>query len=188
MEDVKQEETVVENKEIVEEEKEQDVKPKGFKEKKLSKEIEKLKEENEKLNLLLTEAKNNYFKAYADADNLKKRLQLEADNTRKYRIQSFALEVLPVIDNFERALEKADKEDAFVKGVDMVYQQLVSALKNEGVSEIEALNKSFDPNLHQALMTEQVEGVDSNIIIEVLQKGYMLKDRILRASLVKVSE
>ena len=70
----------------------------------------------------------------------------------------------------------------------MIYQQLINALNNEGVKEIEALNQPFDPNFHQALMQEAVEGVESGIVVEVLQKGYMLKDRVLRATLVKVSE
>ena len=70
----------------------------------------------------------------------------------------------------------------------MIYQQLIHALKNEGVEVIDALNKPFDPNFHHAIMQEAVEGVESNMVVEVLQKGYVLKDRILRAALVKVSE
>ncbi len=158
--------------------------PKKKKLQELEAEIVALKEE-------LAVSKNAYFKAYADADNMKKRLQAEADNVRKYRIQSFASEVLPVLDSLERALDvKVDDQNLknYVKGFEMIYTQLKSVLEKEGVCEIEALDKPFDPNFHNALMQEKREGVESGIVIEVLQKGYMLKDRVLRATLVKVSE
>ena len=162
-------------------------KPKAAQKKKMQEleaEIASLQEE-------LAASKNAYFKAYADADNMKKRLQTEADNVRKYRIQSFAQEVLPVLDSLERALDvKVDDQNIknYVKGFEMIYTQLKSVLEKEGVCEIEALNKPFDPNFHNALMQEKKEDVESGIVIEVLQKGYMLKDRVLRATLVKVSE
>lgn len=155
------------------------------------KKIEDLEEEVIKLKEEVAAHKNAYFKAYADAENLKKRLQLESDNVRKYRIQSFAMEVLPIIDNLERALHvKVDDENIknYVKGFEMIYQQLIATLEKEGVKEIEAMNVPFDPNIHQALMQESVEGVESGMVVEVLQKGYMIKDRVLRATLVKVSE
>lgn len=155
------------------------------------KRIEELEEEVIKLKEELAASKNAYFKAYADAENLKKRLQSEADNVRKYRIQGFASEVLPVIDNLERALDvKVDDPNVknYAKGFEMIYQQLVHILEMEGVKEIEAQDKPFDPNYHQALMQESKEGVEPGMVIEVLQKGYMLKDRVLRATLVKVSE
>ena len=188
------EETAAETVEAVDE---QEGKKENEKEKKKSskfgkkKKIEELEEEIVKLKEEVAASKNAYFKAYADAENLKKRLQAEADNVRKYRIQSFAMEVLPVLDNLERALDvKVDDQNIknYAKGFEMIYQQLVSILDKEGVKEIEALDQPFDPNYHQALMQEAVEGVDSGIVVQVLQKGYMLKDRVLRATLVKVSE
>ncbi len=155
------------------------------------KKIEELEEEIVKLKEEAAANKNAYFKAYADTENLKKRLQAENEAVRKYRIQSFAMEILPVLDNLERALDvKVDDQNVknYAKGFEMIYQQLVSILEKEGVKEIEALDKPFDPNFHQALMQEAKEGVESGMVIEVLQKGYMLKDRVLRATLVKVSE
>lgn len=155
------------------------------------KRIQELEEEVAKLQEELAVSKNAYYKAYADADNMKKRLQSEAENVRKYRIQSFASEVLPVLDSLERALDvKVDDQNIknYVKGFEMIYTQLKHILEKEGVTEIDALNKPFDPNFHNALMQETVEGVESGIVVEVLQKGYMLKDRVLRATLVKVSE
>jgi len=138
----------------------------------------------------IDELKFNYAKAYADTENLKKRLNQEAEKAKKYRIQSFALEILPVIDNLERALKQdvAKEDEGFKKGVEMTYNLLIQALKKEGVEEIDCLNKKFDSNFHQSLMAEKKEGVEPGQVIEVLQKGYTLKDRILRPSLVKVSE
>lgn len=151
-------------------------------------ELELLKQENEALIKEVETLKNDYLKAYADTENTKKRLVRENDISRKYRAQSFAFSILPVIDNLERALS-ADSSDASLKeGVQMIYDQLIASLKDEGVEAIDALNQEFDPNLHSAMMTEEVEGVEPNIVVMELQKGYMIKDRILRASLVKVSE
>ena len=147
----------------------------------LLKDIENLKNE-------LAKTKNDYYKAYADTENLKKRLLNEAEQSKKYHIQNFALSILPSIDSLERALDGKDINDPFVKGVKLTYDQIMNALTNEGVTEIECLNKPFDANYCQALLTEQVEGIEPNTVVEVLQKGYMLKDRLLRASLVKVSE
>ena len=150
-------------------------------EEKLQKEIDELKHEVEV-------TKNAYYKAYADMDNLKKRLLNEADQANKYRIQTFALSILPAIDSLERALSGKSTDDPFVKGVKLTYDQILNALHNEGVTEIECLNKPFDANFCNALLTEKVEGVEPNTVVEVLQKGYVLKDRLLRAALVKVSE
>lgn len=155
--------------------------------------VEDIKEELNEVDILKAEVeklKNDYARAYADTENLKKRLNQEAEQTRKYRIQSFAMEVLPIIDNLERALATEVKEDdkAFYDGIKIIYDQLMHALNNEGVKEIDALDKEFDANYHQALMTEKKDDVKAGIVIEVLQKGYMLKDRILRPAMVKVSE
>lgn len=150
-----------------------------------------LMSENEKLKQQLEDEKNKFYKAYADTENMKKRLQAESETNRKYRVQSFAHDILPVLDSFERALTQEfedEKLNSYVKGYEMIYQQLLNALNKEGVTVIEALNKPFDPNFHQTLMQEKVEGVEPGIVIEELQKGYMLKDRVLRATLVKVSE
>ncbi len=152
--------------------------------------IEKLQQAVNDLQQQLDSMKNDVARAYADADNLKKRLNAEAANTLKYRAQGFASEILPVLDNLERALAQPVDEhtQAMHKGMEMIYNQLKNALNKEGVEEIDCLDKPFDPNHAQSLMSEKKEGVDANIVIEVLQKGYMLKDRLLRAALVKISE
>lgn len=139
----------------------------------------------------LDKAKNDVARAYADTENMKKRLQKEADIAKKYRFQQAGLEILPILDSMELALKVESEDEAiknYVKGFEMIHKQLVGVLENEGVKPIEALNKPFDHNTMQALMQEAKEGVEPGIVIEVLQKGYMLKDRILRPALVKVSE
>lgn len=180
---------------------------KNKKEKKLKKEEEKeikeeeqqasseeknsLEEEIEKLNEELAKAKNDMARAYADTENMKKRLQNEADQVKKYRFQQAGLEILPILDGMERALMvQSENEEVlnYVKGFEMIHQQLLNVLTNEGVKEIEALGKPFDHNTMQALMQEAKEDTEPGIVIEVMQKGYMLKDRILRPALVKVSE
>ena len=135
--------------------------------------------------------KNDFARAYADTENMKKRLMKEADNAKKYRFKDSALEILPIVDNMAMALSIQTEDEAlknYVKGFEMIYNQLLSVLDKEGVKEIEAEGKPFDHNTMQALMQEAVEGMESGMVIQVLQKGYMLKDRILRPALVKVSE
>lgn len=150
--------------------------------------MELLKEENQKLKDELEKFQNKYYKAHADLENVRKRLERNHRLEQKYKIQNFALDILPAIDNLERALKQESEDEALKEGVEMIYQQILTALEQEGVKAIEALDQEFDPQYHQAMMTEKKEGVKPNVVIEEFQKGYMLKDRILRASLVKVSE
>lgn len=145
---------------------------------------EQLKQKDEEIAKL----KNAYAMAYADTENTRKRLTSDYENKMKYHMQDFAKNVLPVLDNCERALAQATQDEAYRKGVEMIYNQLKACLEAEGVKEIEALDQPFDGNYHQALMSEKKDSVESGIVIEVLQKGYLLKDRLLRAAMVKISE
>lgn len=151
-------------------------------------EIKKLKEESERLKADNTKLKTEYLKAYADTENTQKRLQRDFEQQSKYRIQSFAKEILPVLDNCERAMAVQSEDENYRKAFTMVHKSLETALKNEGVEEIVCLNQPYDPNWHQAMMMEHVEGVEPGMVTAVLQKGYKLKDRLLRAAMVKVSE
>ena len=135
--------------------------------------------------------KTDYYKVFADMENLKKRLQNEHANTMKFMMQSFIEQLLPVVDNFERSLAVENPSDEiknFLKGYEMIYKQIMTLLENQGVKVIEAEGKEFDPNFHQAVMTVSDENFKPGMVVEELQKGYMLKDRVIRASLVKVSE
>lgn len=171
------------DKEIKEEKKEHKKEAKKEKKEKISHE-DRIKELEGEVAIL----KNEYAKAYADTENTRKRLQEDANQFKKYHIQSFALEVLPVLDNCERALATPTTDEAYRAGVEMIFQQLKSALEKEGVTEIEAEGLDFDANWHQALLSEHKDDVEPGKVLEVLQKGYKLKDRLLRAALVKVSE
>ena len=151
-------------------------------------ELEELKKQNEELLGQVALLKNEYAKAYADTENTRKRLNKEFEQLSKYKIQNFALAILPVLDDCERAMAHETKDEVYRTGVEMIYNKLKAALATEGVTEIEALDQPFDGNWHQALMSEHVEGKVPGMVIEVLQKGYKLKDRILRAAMVKVSE
>ncbi len=134
---------------------------------------------------------NKYLKLYAEFENYKRRTRQEAEINNKYKDQKFAENLLPVIDNLERALSiEGDTEsfEALNKGVEMVYNNLLDTLKNHDIKAIEALDQPFDPNFHQAVMTEAVEGKDVGLVVEEFQKGYILKDRVIRPTMVKVSE
>ncbi|MFD2618256.1 nucleotide exchange factor GrpE [Terrilactibacillus laevilacticus] len=145
--------------------------------------IENLAKEKEELN-------SRFLRAQADFENFKRRSNEEKIQARKFRSQDLVTEVLPVIDNFQRALsvkvESADAEN-LKQGMEMVLRQLQEALKKEGVEEIEAANQPFDPNLHQAVMQVESSEHESNIIVEVLQAGYTLNGRVVRPAMVKVS-
>lgn len=139
----------------------------------------------------LEAAEEKYLRLYAEFENYKKRTRAELDTERTYRAQSVLRDILPAIDNIERALAQKGESEEFKslhKGVEMVYESLLSSLKDNGLEVIEALDQPFDPNLHQAVMQEHDENKDSGIVLDELQKGYKLKERVLRPSMVKVNE
>ncbi|MBQ9024535.1 MAG: nucleotide exchange factor GrpE [Bacilli bacterium] len=127
----------------------------------------------------------------AEMLNTVRRKDEEASRLLKYSNESLILELLPTIDNFERALSiKSDNADIinYQKGFEMIYTSLISILNKFEVKEIDCINKEFDPTFHQAVMTEEKEGTNPNIIIEVMQKGYTYKDKVIRPAMVKVSK
>lgn len=131
------------------------------------------------------------MRVLADMENVKRRASLDYQALQTYRAQNVMVNILPVLDNFERALsvEATETESqSILTGMDMVYRSLVEALKSEGLEEIEAIDQEFDPNFHQAVMTGNDEEKASGIVLEELQKGYKLKERVLRPSMVKVNE
>ncbi|MFJ5758076.1 nucleotide exchange factor GrpE [Neobacillus sp. NPDC093182] len=139
----------------------------------------------------LEEADNRYLRLQADFDNFRRRTRLDIEAGEKYKAQKLVTELLPTLDNFERALQiEADNEQtrSLLQGMEMVYRSLVDALKKEGVEPIEAVGKEFDPNFHQAVMQGEDENFGSNIVSAEFQKGYMLKDRVIRPSMVKVNQ
>lgn len=139
----------------------------------------------------LDETENKMLRAQADFDNFRRRSRLDQEAAQKYRAQSLVSEILPALDNFERALQieaSNDQTKSLLQGMNMVYNQLVQALQNEGVETIKSVGEQFDPHLHQAVMQVEDENYDSNTVIEELQKGYRLKDRVIRPAMVKVNQ
>ncbi|WP_066156181.1 nucleotide exchange factor GrpE [Halalkalibacter krulwichiae] len=138
----------------------------------------------------VTELNNRLLRVQADYDNFRRRSREEKESAAKYRSQTVIEALLPVIDNFERALlvkPETEEAKALLQGMEMVYRQFQEALKSEGVEVIETVGQTFDPHLHQAVMQVEEEGFESNQIVEELQKGYKLKDRVVRPSMVKVN-
>ncbi|WP_299738530.1 nucleotide exchange factor GrpE [uncultured Rossellomorea sp.] len=150
-------------------------------------ESDELSQLEEKLN----ESENRYLRLRADFDNFRRRVNVENEAKEKYRAQGLITELLPALDNFERALNiEADNDQTktLLQGMEMVHRSIVEALKKEGVEPIESVGQQFDPHLHQAVMQTEEENVDSNVVVEEFQKGYKLKDRVIRPSMVKVNQ
>ncbi|MGU9966583.1 nucleotide exchange factor GrpE [Bacillus sp. N1(2025)] len=152
---------------------------------------EALQHQIDELQGLLDEKENKLLRVQADFENCKRRSRLEMEAAQKYRSQNVVTEILPALDNFERALQveaESEQTKSLLQGMEMVRRQLMDALEKEGVEAIEAVGQEFDPNLHQAVMQVEDENFGSNIVIEELQKGYKLKDRVIRPSMVKVNQ
>ena len=171
-------------------EKHHDHHEKPGKEKKI---VHDLEERMKKLEASLKEAEEKAMREKAEAINYRKRKDDEVARMMKYASEDMIKEILPIVDSFERAIDMdddnlEDEVSKFLAGFKMIYCNLVNVLEKYEVKEIEAMGKEFDANFHQAVLTEPRVGVESGIVIEVLQKGYMYKDKVLRPSMVKVSE
>lgn len=154
-------------------------------------ELQDVKQQKVELEAKLEEAENRILRMQADFENSRRRARLDLEATEKYKSQGLITELLPAIDNFERALKMdADNDQAksLLQGMEMVYRSLIDTLKKEGAEQIEAVGKEFDPHLHQAIMQVEDENFGSNIVVEEFQKGYILKDRVIRPAMVKVNQ
>jgi len=140
----------------------------------------------------LQEKNDRILRLQADFANFKKRSSAERLQVANVIRGEMVADILPVIDNFERALQvpqekQNDDVKPFIEGCEMIYKQLAGVLEKTGVTKIEALDKPFDPNYHQAVMRVPAEGVPDNTIVEVLQDGYLLGDKTIRPAMVKVA-
>ncbi|WP_288226326.1 nucleotide exchange factor GrpE [uncultured Enterococcus sp.] len=148
--------------------------------------------EVEDLTNKFSEMEDKFLRARAEIANMSNRNKNEREQLIRYRSQDLGKKLLPAIDNLERALatEVTDDQSASLKkGVEMVLESLTVALKEEGITEIKAEGETFDPNLHQAVQTVPAEdGVAPETIVNVLQKGYQLHDRVLRPAMVVVAQ
>lgn len=137
----------------------------------------------------IAELNNKLIRLQADFMNYRKRAEKEKENSISYGIEAIVLELLPIVDNFQRALEsELDKENSFYQGVKMIEQQLINLLNKNNVVEIESVGREFNPNYHHAVFMEESEEFHSGVVIEILQKGYSLKDKVIRPAMVKVAK
>ena len=165
--------------------------------------LEELKDENgevdkdlyiAKLNEHLNDQKkkaDEYFehlkRNMAEFDNFKKRMSKEKENLYITITSDVLADILPIIDNFEKAVSAETKDESFKDGMVMIYNQLHDTLKKFGLEEIDALNKTFDPNYHEAVMHVEDDNFGEKEIVEVLRKGYKIGDKVIRHSMVKVA-
>lgn len=132
--------------------------------------------------------KEKYLRAVAENENLRKRTEREKSEFYQYALSEILKDFLAVLDNFERALESDDEKsgESFREGIELIYRQFMDVMRKQGVKPIEIKEKEFDPRLHQAFASEESADVDDPEVSEILQKGYMIQNRLLRPSLVKV--
>lgn len=148
-----------------------------------------LEEATEKLQKEYDDLLDKFTRLQADFANFKRRSTEEKTNYLNLGLERLALDILPVLDNFERALEMVDdRESPFFEGMEMLEKQFIEILTKNKVIEIQAEGQVFDPNFHHAVMTEAVEGVESGLVTSVLQKGYVHGEKVIRPAMVKVSE
>lgn len=131
--------------------------------------------------------RDRYVRALADFENFRKRTEREKQDFFRHALANVVRDILPVLDNFDRALDHAEQGDDFHKGVLLIYKQLFDVLQRHGLKPIDEANVHFDPNIHEAVVREENESVPSHTVVEILQKGYFLQDRLLRPALVKVA-
>ncbi|PZL62072.1 nucleotide exchange factor GrpE [Staphylococcus aureus] len=156
--------------------------------------IEEIDPKDQKINELQQLADENeekYLRLYAEFENYKRRIQKENEINKTYQAQRVLTDILPAIDNIERALQIEGDDETFKslqKGVQMVHESLINALKDNGLEVIKTEGEALDPNIHQAVVQDDNPDFESGEITQELQKGYKLKDRVLRPSMVKVNQ
>ncbi len=145
----------------------------------------------EQLEADLAEAKDAALRAQADAANVQRRAEQEVDKARKFALERFISELLPVVDNMERALEAAGTDEAvkpIVEGVELTQKSLIDALQKHGVEPVDPMGEPFDPQIAQAMSMVENPEVEPNTVIAVMQKGYQLNGRLIRPAMVMVSK
>lgn len=146
----------------------------------------------EALNNYIKELEERVLREKAELVNYRKRKDEEVNGLIKYANEELIKELLPIVDTFERAIKLDDNDlsdelSKFLSGFKMIYTSIVNLFNKYEVKEVNGTSSPFDPTYHQAVLTEKIEGVEPGIIIEVLQKGYLYKDRVIRPAMVKVS-
>lgn len=154
-------------------------------------EAEKTEEKSEeKTEEKADDGNEKYVRLMAEFQNYKKRVAKEKNDIREYATEKLVMELLPVLDNFERALAASAEDDpaGYAKGMELIFTQMVTELQKSGLAEVEAEGQDFDPTKHNAVMTEENEELESGKVSKVLQKGYTLNDKVIRPSMVAVTK
>ena len=154
------------------------------------------KKHDDKLALALqtiNELNDKLLREKAEAINYRKRKDDEVSRLLKYKDEDIVLDMLPIIDNFESAIKMddtnlTDEVSKFLEGFKMIYGNLITVFEKFDIKPIDGINKPFDPTYHQAVLTEKIDNVEPGMVVDVLRKGYLLKDKVLRPAMVKVSE
>ena len=157
----------------------------------LMEELERTRAELTELEKMRAEAKEShdkYLRLYAETENYKKRMNRDAVEGQKYYNEGIIKDLLPVMDNLERALSHAGEDDPLIEGVRMVKKQFMDVLAKFGVTQVESVGLPFDPEKQQAIMQIETEEYEPGIVVEEFQKGYFLNERILRPAMVTVAK
>lgn len=153
--------------------------------------VEEPVDEAAELQAQLEEEQNKYLRLLADYDNFKRRTKKDQELAKQFRSQSLLTDLLPVLDNFDRALAveaKSEESASLLKGLEMVKKSLIDAVTAEGLEEVKAVGEPFDPHFHQAVIQENDPDSEPGTVLQELQKGYTLNGRVLRPAMVKVNE
>ena len=132
-----------------------------------------------------------YLRSQAESENIKKRFQKEKEGLIKFANDSLIKQLLPVVDSLEKALQHSEENasaDAIREGIELTIKELMITLKNAGVEQVQSVGQPFDPNFHEAIFEKEDDGVEPGTVMEELQKGYLLNQRLLRPSMVAVSK
>ncbi len=144
----------------------------------------------EELQKQAEENQQRYLRAQADFDNFRRRTIKEKEELVQYASAKLIDQLLPIMDNFERAFAAAEASsdlESFTKGIEMIFRQLNQTLEGEGLKVMEAVGQPFNPEFHQAIMQVESDEYEEGVVVEEVQKGYMLKDKVIRPAMVKVS-
>lgn len=156
----------------------------------LPEDIQHLRNRCEEAERLASEEHDNFLRTLAEYTNFRRRAKEELDQARKFGAEDFIIRLLPILDNFDRAIKAAEEIgdfNALHGGVVLTLRQLQDLLTREGVEPIEAVGQEFDPNLHEAVMREDTDEHPDNAVVEEFQRGYTMGDRVIRPSMVKVA-
>ncbi len=152
-------------------------------------ELKTLKKEIEKKEQLISDYINHIKRSQADFENYKKRIEKDRECASQREVEKLVSSLLPILDNLERALAASKKNhdvESLICGIEMTQKNLCDILEKEGLKKIDCLGKEFDPNLHEAMMTVESKDRKDNTVCEELEKGYIFKNKLIRASKVKV--